>query len=119
MEHGSGRGSVIRLKHIALPPADRLALLLRAHRIPFAREVVFAPPRKFRADFKIGRVLVEVEGGVWLVGGGGHQRGKGFTKDVYKYELARSLGYQVVRVIPEAIDSGECIAWIKKALEAK
>lgn len=114
---------MIRLKHISLPPAERLALLLRAHRIPFEREFIFAPPRKYRADFVLpskakGTVLLEVEGGVWLQGGGGHQRGKGFTKDVRKYELAREKGYQVVRILPETIDSGECIAWVLKALEA-
>lgn len=114
---------MIRLKHISLPPADRLALLLRAHEIAFEREFVFSPPRKWRADFVLPskdapRVLVEVEGGIWLQGGGRHQRGKGFSSDITKYEAARALGLQVVRCTPESIDDGAVLGWISTALGA-
>lgn len=114
---------MIRLKHLSLPPAERLALLLRAHRIPFEREFLFAPPRRWKSDFVLPSkakplVLLECEGLIWQGAGGRHQRAKGFAADVRKYEAARALGLQVVRIIPDAIDSGECVAWIVKALEA-
>ncbi len=113
---------MIRLRDVRWPPVDRLELLLKAHRIPYEREFQFAPPRRWKADFVLPsiadpRVLVECEGLVWQGKGGRHQRAKGFAEDVRKYEAARALGLQVVRVIPEAIDSGECVAWILKALE--
>jgi very-short-patch-repair endonuclease len=107
---------MIRLSNIRVPPAERLALLLRAQHLRFEREFIFAPGRQYRADFRLGRVLVEVEGGMWVPGGGRHQRGAGFSRDVEKYELARSLGYEVIRLTPEAIDSGKGLEWIAAAL---
>ncbi|MES2464463.1 MAG: DUF559 domain-containing protein [Armatimonadota bacterium] len=60
-------------------------------------EFVFAPPRKFRADFCYtdARLLVELEGGVWS--GGKHGRGSGIQKDCEKANHAAMHGYRVMR----------------------
>ena len=102
-----------------LPPADRLALLLDAERIPYRREVRFHPVRRWKADFfveGVRKVLIEVEGGGWLPGGGRHNRGKGFAADMEKYNEALCLGFVVLRVNPQMIDSGSALLWLRKLL---
>ncbi len=44
------------------------------------------------------KVALEIEGGIWT--GGGHNRGKGFSKDILKYNTATKLGWRVVRCVP-------------------
>lgn len=68
-------------------------------------EVRFAPPRRFRFDrcHRASRVAVELEGGVWS--GGRHTRGKGFTDDCTKYNLAASLGWLVFRFTGGMLDA--------------
>jgi very-short-patch-repair endonuclease len=80
-------------------------------------EFVFAPPRKFRADFAYPeqRLLIEVEGGVYQIGR--HQRPAGFEKDCEKYNLAALLGYRVLRFTPAMIERGEAIETITKAMD--
>lgn len=63
----------------------------------------FHPDRKWRFDFAWleQKVALEVEGGIWI--GGGHNRGKGFAKDIEKYNEAVRLGWRVVRCQPAEI----------------
>jgi hypothetical protein len=96
-------------------PENTLAFHLDAVGIPYTREVMFAKPRKWRADFSIAPdLLVEVEGGVWAMGR--HQRPAGFEQDCRKYAAAVLLGYRVLRFTPAMIDSGEALQTIEKAL---
>lgn len=62
---------------------------------PLQTEVRFEPKRRWRADFGVGRVLVEIEGGTWS--GGRHTRGKGYLADCEKYNRAAELGFVVLR----------------------
>ena len=78
-----------------------------------ASEVRFAPPRRFRIDFgfvKRGKngykIGLEVEGGIWIRGGGRHNRGKGMLSDMTKYNLAAALGWRIVRCTPQTLISG-------------
>lgn len=89
-----------------------LAWYLDLMRIPHEREVVFAPPRKWRADFRVGKLLIEVEGGSWTAGR--HVRGAGFEADCEKYAEAMLLGYRVLRVTPAMISDGRAIDYIIK-----
>jgi very-short-patch-repair endonuclease len=64
------------------------------------REFVFHPERKWRADFAHveSRTLIEVEGGIFIKGGGRHNRAAGFIADAEKYLAAFLAGWNVVRL---------------------
>jgi hypothetical protein len=64
------------------------------------REYFFHPERRWRADFAhIGsRTLIEIEGGVFVNGGGRHNRAAGFIADAEKYLEAFLAGWSVVRL---------------------
>ena len=64
------------------------------------REYRFHPTRKWRADFAHveSRTLIEVEGGIYIAGGGRHNRAAGFLADLEKYLEASLAGWHVVRL---------------------
>ena len=64
------------------------------------REYRFHPTRKWRADFAHveSRTLIEVEGGIYIAGGGRHNRAAGFLADLEKYLEAALAGWRVVRL---------------------
>lgn len=112
----------------ALPPSaleETLAMQLKAAGLHFEREFVFAPPRKFRFDFKVWRereaypvynvIAVECEGAVFA--GGRHNTGVGFTKDCEKYNLAAENNWRVLRYTMAQIKSGEALAQIERCLK--
>ena len=76
-------------------------------------EYVFAPPRKFRADFSWveEKIILEVEGGTWIQGR--HSRGEA---DHEKYNLAASLGYRVFRTTPKKVAHLDIYHLIKELL---
>ncbi len=66
--------------------------------LPFEREVVFLPPRKFRADFWFGtaRVAVEINGGIWRESGkGAHTGGSALSRDYERTFIANCAGIVV------------------------
>ena len=73
------------------------------------REVVFAKPRRWRADF-----ICEVEGGIFVRGR--HTRGVGYQSDCEKGNRAQELGYKYLRVTGPHINSGYAIKLLTKAL---
>lgn len=89
------------------------------------REFQFAPPRRWRFDFVVYddcpeiNVGIEIEGGAWIKGGGGHNRGQGFIDDMEKYNHAALMGYLVLRFTPLQVLKGEAIAFIVKVLNAR
>ncbi len=80
---------------------ETLWLQLRAAKLDrgCCREFRFLAFRRFRFDFcwpfKKAMLAVEVEGGVFS--GGLHTRGKGFTKDCEKQNLATLDGWRLLR----------------------
>jgi very-short-patch-repair endonuclease len=98
-------------------PEDLLALHLKAHKIPFEREVMFAKPRKWRADFRIAPdLLVEVDGGIWRKGGGAHSRPANIVRDIEKLNAGVMLGYRTLRFTPEMVQQGLAIEMICEAI---
>lgn len=105
---------------------EAFAFQLRAVGIAFEREVIFAAPRKWRADFAVrcqqkGKhsecgqtILVEVDGGTWA--GGRHTTGAGFAADCAKLNEATLLGYRILRVTPAMVDDGSALALVERAL---
>ena len=67
------------------------------------REYRFHHERRWRADFAhVGaRVLIEIEGGIWV--NGRHNRAAGFNADLEKYLAAGLAGWRVFRFGPDQI----------------
>lgn len=89
---------------------ETFALHCQVRGLSPAREILFAPPRKWRFDFawpawKIG---IEIEGGTSF-GKSRHSRGRGFENDCRKYNEAALLGWRVLRFTTEMVESGEAI----------
>lgn len=86
----------------------------------YVKQYKFHPKRKFLADFAFPQIMliVEVEGGVYT--GGRHVTGSGYTKDCEKYNEASILGYTIIRVTGEMVDSRELTAlhFIQRAIES-
>jgi very-short-patch-repair endonuclease len=84
---------------------------------PLERELQFHPKRKWRADFAhLGsRTLIEIEGGIFLPGGGRHSRGSGYAKDAEKYLEAVLAGWTVLRLTERQLELDfieRIVAWI-------
>jgi very-short-patch-repair endonuclease len=74
------------------------------------------PERRFRADFcwpEYG-LIVEVQGGGWV--GGRHHKAAGYMADCERLYEAMRRGWRVLYVVPDHIDSGEAIKWIRELL---
>ena len=93
---------------------EALAVQLRAAGIEHDREYRFHPTRRWRADFRVGQVLIEVEGGGYV--SGRHGTGIGIEKDCEKYSEAAALGYRLIRVTPRHINSGFALDVIERAI---
>ena len=93
---------------------EAFALQLRAYKIPYEREKRFAPPRRFRFDFLVGKLAIELQGGVYSQGA--HSRGKGQERDFEKNYLALLEGYKVLYVSGDQVRSGEAIEWVKSLI---
>lgn len=96
------------------------ALVWRGVGIPEpTRELVFAPPRRWRFDFAwpAHMVALEVEGGVWIRGR--HTRGTGFVRDMEKYNAAAVLGWSVLRVQPRDLARQTTIDMLKEVFERR
>ncbi len=80
------------------------------------RELVFAPPRKWRFDFAwpISKVAVEIHGGVWS--NGRHTRGSGYSKDLEKMNVAQKLGWRVFQFTKKELDDGSAISLVKDVM---
>lgn len=60
------------------------------------KEFRFCPERQWRADYRIGQWLIELDGGVFSRGR--HVRATGFVEDCFKLNEAAILGYRVLRI---------------------
>lgn len=96
---------------------ETLAFQIRATGLPEPeREYQAVPKRKFRYDFAFvqEKLLVEVQGGIWIRGS--HARPKGITRDMTKLNLAQLAGWRVLQFSPAMVRSGEAVKMIAKAL---
>lgn len=80
----------------------------------------FAPPRRWTFDFAWPefKLYVEVEGGIWIAGGGRHNRAASFERDCEKYSEAAIRGWRGLRVTTGQVKSGAAINLIERALGA-
>ena len=93
-----------------------LELHLRAHGLPYAREVALVAGRKWRWDFVVGDLAIEIHGGTWIRGG--HSRGTGQRRDCAKQNAAVKAGYRPLAYTTEMVMGGEAIADILELLKS-
>ena len=93
---------------------DTFAMQLKAVGIPFEREAGFHPTRRWRLDFLIGKLAVEIDGGLFV--NGGHNRGVQRQKDYEKDAEAWLRGIHVMRVSSGQVKSGQALQWVERAV---
>lgn len=98
-------------------PGELFAQCLKAGLPLPEREFRFHPERGWLLDlaWPTHRIAVECHGGVFS--SGRHVRGKGFTEDRAKMNEAISLGWRVVEVTTEQIESGLALQWVRRTLQ--
>ena len=96
------------------PGEEGFALHCHLHGITFEREVCLVPGRKWRWDFVINDLAIEIQGGIW--GAGGHSRGLGQEKDMRELNAAVKAGYRPMLSSTGMVESGEAIKEVKEAL---
>jgi very-short-patch-repair endonuclease len=107
----------IKQRRGTVPPRDPFIALLKSERFPVPEtEYRFHPVRKFRFDYAWPneKVALEVEGGVW--NRGAHGRGTGIVRDMEKYNLAATMGWKVLRVLPKDLPRDETLAMLAHVL---
>lgn len=79
-----------------------------------------APERRWSFDlaWPDRKLACEVEGGIWIRGGGRHNRASSFEKDAEKYNEACLRGWRLLRVTTGQVTSGVAIGLIERALGA-
>jgi very-short-patch-repair endonuclease len=76
------------------------------------------PERQFRADgFYRPNLLIEVDGGLWMRGGGGHSHPMHLEAQHERDNLAVLLGYRCLRFTEKMIASGEAVKTLRRALQ--
>lgn len=82
-------------------------------------EFQFYSGRRWRADFAWPEhlLLVEIEGGLYIKGGGRHQRTSGFENDCLKYNAMVVLGYRCLRFTAQMLKNGMAERFIKHAFD--
>jgi hypothetical protein len=107
---------------------DRFLLLLEAHQLPRpAVEVLFALPRKWRADYLWvdQKVIVEKHGGTFLGGArggsklGGHSSVRGLLRDWEKANAAQLAGFLYLQFTPHQLHSGEVLPTLTRVLASR
>ena len=96
---------------------DLLSLHCKAFGIPVpTTEFRFHPTRRWRVDYAWPdlKLAVEVEGGVFIPGGSRHSRGAGYRNDCEKYNEVASMGWGVLRFLPEQVKNGEAAGVIAR-----
>lgn len=103
---------------------DAFLLLLKAHGLPAPQtEFVFAPPRKFRADYcwPEAMVIVERQGGLFMKraksgGRGAHALPTNILRDYEKSNLAQLAGWTYLQYTPRELESGAVLPVLKIVL---
>lgn len=80
-------------------------------------ELMFAKPRKWRFDYAFldWKIALEIDGGLFLKGGGRHNRGASMLKDYEKLNTAACMGWKVIHLTPQQVRRGELTRWLKLA----
>ena len=89
---------------------------------------VAAPETEYRFAESVGRgwrfdlawpalmVACEINGGAFVTGGGGHNRGKAYEDDCERSAAAAALGWRVVPCTYRHLNDGRLLTWLAAAL---
>lgn len=79
-------------------------------------ELALVPGRRYRCDlvWQAQRLVVEVQGGVWMARGG-HTGGRAQLDDMEKLNHLQILGWKVLQVTPEDVTNGKLREWLALA----
>lgn len=81
-------------------------------------EWVFCNTRKFRFDIAWPdpriKLAIEVQGGVWSRGA--HGRGAGIVRDYEKHNLAVTMGWRILYVLPREVCMLETVQLVKRCM---
>ena len=96
---------------------EELAMQLDAAAIPYEHQYLYAPSRKFRADFALLglRVLLEVQGGIYSKQA--HGSITGILADNNRLNQATLAGYRVLRFTPEDVADGSAREIIEQLMK--
>ncbi len=85
------------------------------------KEVVFAPPRKWRFDYAYPDLMIAVEyqGGNYGGGRGGHNSVSGLKRDYEKFTEAALLGWTLILIDASTVNSGMAVEWLERARAIK
>ena len=90
-----------------------LAIHLKEKKIPFQTEKMLVTGRKWRHDFVVGSLAIEIQGGIWRKKGA-HNTGTAITRDCEKMRGAVMAGYIPVNFTTQEVLDGTAIAWVIK-----
>jgi hypothetical protein len=95
---------------------ETLDLHLRANKIDFEREIELIAGRKWRVDFLIGNLVIEVNGSIWKKGA--HSTGTGLERDYSKVNALVLAGYSVLQYSTAQVIRGDAIRDVMKVTSA-
>ena len=93
---------------------EALALHLKACGLEYEREVCLIQGRKWRWDFRVENLAIEVQGQTWRKGA--HSSGSGILRDCQKLNAAVLAGYRPLIFTTEMVISGEAIDTVLSAI---
>jgi hypothetical protein len=96
-------------------------LLRHAQLPPPVNEYRFHPTRGWRFDraWPPIKVAVEIEGGIWMKNGrGAHTAKSNFLRDLEKYNAAALLGWRVIRLCDQHLNTPYAVECVTEALRA-
>lgn len=93
------------------------AFQLKACRLKFEREVKLVAGRRYRWDFVVGDLAIEINGGQWIKSG--HSTGIGLGRDADKLYEAVKAGYRPLVLTGDLVKSGVGVKRVLELMEAK
>jgi very-short-patch-repair endonuclease len=74
--------------------------------------------RRWRFDFCFvaEKLLVEIDGGIWMAGGGAHSKPGDIERNMRKRNDAALLGYTALAFTPRDVKAGTAIAFTQRVL---
>ena len=102
-----------------LPDVSRQFKLLKSVQTP--RKDNKNIPNQWRFDFAWPdfKLIAEIDGGVWMAGGGAHSHPVDIVRNMEKRNDAALHGFVIISFTPQQVKTGEAIAFTQRVLISK